>query len=193
MRARILLLLSLAIFLAKSVSCNAASTIEIENVELANSLHKETGQVAGLAGKGRLTRAQEQQLHIRVKNRTNLTQASIIVRYWFIGRNLQTNKAVLMEGGQETISLAARGAGEAAKEIITKSVGSNYQEAGMQVPRLKQGALGATNDAGVKIIGHAVQVIQNGKVLSEHFSTSEMKAHIGAQGDNPAPLFEKKK
>lgn len=186
----------LACFVAHSAfqasTATAASTVAIEKVDLVGGIGNDIHGVKGLPGKHRLTRSQEQQMHIHVKNIGDAA-ADVSVRYWFIGRNLGTNRTFPVAGSEETVSLGARGTRESHKELVSLKTDSHYQEAGMnRVVHGQKKLLNSQSDAGIKIVGYVVQVVKDDTVLSEAFSSQDLKAVVGSHGNKPGKPFQKK-
>jgi hypothetical protein len=169
-----------------------------------------------MGGAGPVQVKQSKSLHIWLRNRVRTEQPETIVRYWICGRDMKTNKAVIVDGGEETWKPGPAGTKEASKEIVSEPVSSSYQQkstfsiqnqpvmAGAGGMRPGVGAAGMRpgmgaavgtaapqTNSGVKIIGHAVQLIQYDKIVAESYIEPDMKALVGSTGTNPGAKFAK--
>lgn len=163
------------------------------------------------ATSGPIQMKQSKSLHIWLKNRVRAEQPDTTIRYWICGRDMKTSRAVILDGGEEVWKPGPAGTKESAKEIISSPVSSNYQlrsnyiaavPMGMARPGARPGGAvatpiptagtGAQSSEGVKIIGHAVQVIQYDKIISEDYIEPSLKELVGSKGTTPGPAFQKK-
>ncbi len=128
---------------------------------------------------------------------------------------MKTNKAVIVDGGEQTWKPGAAGTRESSKEILSEQVTSSYQQKstfstviqaggaagargaapagarpGMQ-PAMPAASATPQTSSGVKIIGHAVQVIQYDKIVSESYIEPALKELVGSSGTKPGPAFAK--
>jgi hypothetical protein len=147
--------------------------------------------------------AQQKAIAITVRNASPKPEAGVLVRYWFIGRDMKTMKNTLLDGGESTADLKPGSASVITSEP-TKSTYTPKQvfvPAAAVKPGMGGGAKGGQPAAppakqaeasGTKISGYAVQVInKDGKVVAETFLESGYKQLIGSDGIKPGPLFKK--
>jgi hypothetical protein len=142
---------------------------------------------------------QNRVLEVTVRNQSSKPEAGITVRYWFVGRDAKTSKLVLLDGGESQINLKPNGT-----EIITsEQVKSKWtpRPAFVQPPARTSNGRPATGSGapppkeatGTRISGHAVQVIQDGKVIASDVMDDSIKKLIGSDGNKPGPLFKAEK
>jgi hypothetical protein len=178
------------------------------------------GRPGTAAASGPIHMKQTKELHVWVRNRLRTDQPETVVRYWICGRDMKTNKYVLLGGDEEVWKPGPAGTKECAKEFVSDVISSDYQQKsafvntirpgmagvgmvrpGMPMPAYPQAGRGLPYPAmqapapqtsgGVKIIGHAVQLIQNGKIVDENYIEPSLKAVVGSNGTTPGPKFEK--
>jgi hypothetical protein len=178
-----------------------------------------------VAGAGPIQMNQSKVLHIWIRNRTRNEQPETTIRYWVCGRDMKTNKAVVLDGGEQLWKPGPSGSKESTKEILTEPISSSYQMksnytpvmvggmaggmAGMRpgmagarpgMPMMQPGLAGGMpaasaapqTSSGVKIIGHAVQIIQFDKIIEESYIEPSLKELVGSSGTKPGPAFVKK-
>ena len=148
--------------------------------------------------------AQEKAMTITLRNASAKPEAGVLVRYWFIGRDMKTMKNALLDGGESTADLKP-GSSIVITSEPTKSTYTQKQvfvpAAAAAKPGMGGGAKGGQPAAppakqaeasGTKISGYAVQVInKEGKVVAESFLESGYKQLVGSDGNKPGPLFKK--
>jgi hypothetical protein len=147
-----------------------------------------SGQPSGQPSAGK---TQAQALKIRLENSsTKDSFDNLVVKYWFFGRSMTERGVKVLVEGERKVSLAARAKELVESEVVTKS----YTEAhntlvmgGNPVRGGQGGGQGAVQSvkvpaSGEKIMGHAVRLMNDGKVVAEHFSDVTYKAII----DKPA-------
>lgn len=165
-----------------------------------------------VAGAGPVQVKQSKSLHIWLRNRVRGEQPETIVRYWICGRDMKTNKAVIVDGGEETWKPGPAGTKEAVKEIISEPVSSSYQQKSTfsiqtqprmaTLPGVRPGMAGGggvvgmgmaapQTNSGIKIIGHAVQLIQYDKIVAESYIEPDLKILVGSTGTTPGAKFTK--
>ena len=143
------------------------------------------------AGQPSAGKTQVQTLKIRLENSsTKDSFDNLVVKYWFFGRSMTERGVKVLVEGERKVSLAARAKELVESEVVTKS----YTEAhntlvmgGNPVRGGQGGGQGAVQSvkvpaSGEKIMGHAVRLMNDGKVVAEHFSDVTYKAII----DKPA-------
>ena len=145
---------------------------------------------------------QEKAIAITLRNASAKPEAGVLVRYWFIGRDMKTMKNTLLDGGESTADLKP----SSSTVINSEPTKSSYTQKQIFVqaaakPGMGGGAKGGQPAAppakpaeagGTKISGYAVQVIsKEGKVVAETFLESGYKQLVGSDGNKPGPLFKK--
>ena len=121
---------------------------------------------------------QEKVLDISVHNGSKRLESELIVRYWFIGRDMKTFQSSLLDGGESSASL---------KPHETLKITSDPVKGSVTRKPASPGKMGEAT--GIKIAGYAVQVIRAGKVLAEAYQESAYKKVIGSEGKNPGAFF----
>lgn len=121
---------------------------------------------------------QEKVLDISVHNGSKRFENELIVRYWFIGRDMKTFQSTLLDGGESSASL---------KPHETLKITSDPVKGSVTRKQISPGKMGEAT--GVKVAGYAVQVIRAGKVLAEAYQESVYKKVIGSEGKNPGAFF----
>lgn len=144
---------------------------------------------------------QEKAVAITLRNASAKPEAGVLVRYWFIGRDMKTMKNALLDGGESTTDLKPG----SSIVITSEPTKSTYTQKQVFVPAAAAAKPGMGGGAkvglppakqaeasGTKISGYAVQVInKEGKVIAESFLESGYKQLIGSDGNKPGPLFKK--
>ena len=122
---------------------------------------------------------QDKVISISLRNTSRKPENELVVRYWFIGRDMKTYKTSVLDGGENVAQLKPNGTlsltTEPAKGTVVRKAAS-------------PGKLGEAT--GVKIVGYGVQVIKADKVVGESFLESEHKKLVGAEGKTPGPFFK---
>ncbi len=185
-KASVLALLSTA-----ALFCQAAASVEV-TAEVVISHEKKDASAEkeekkpGMAPKA--ATAQEKALKIAVKS--SKPESGAVVRYWFVGRDMKTNKVALLDGGESPANLK----GTADEIIVTKAVKvAKPKQGGAAKPGAKPGAApagGAGAADSIKLAGYGVQVIKENAVIAEFFSEPGVKQVIGSNGKTPGPLFQ---
>lgn len=136
-------------------------------------------------------KTQVQTLKIRLENSsTKDSFDNLVVKYWFFGRSMTERGVKVLGEGERKVSLAARAKELVESEVVTKSyteAHNNLVMGGNPVRGGQGGGQGAVQSvkvpaSGEKIMGHAVRLMNDGKVVAEHFSDVTYKAII----DKPA-------
>jgi len=163
---------------------------------------------AGAAGAAPKPVVQEKYLKITVRSSNNKPESGLVVRYWFISRDMKTMKPSILDGGEANTELKPGGT----NVITSDSVKASYTQkpiyfavtpaagagAGAKgaAPKGGAGAPGAkpAEAGGTKIVGYGAQVIsKDGKVVAESFSEPSYKVIVGSEGTKPGPLFKAQK
>ena len=121
---------------------------------------------------------QEKMLVIAVRNASKRFENELIVRYWFIGRDMKTMRPVLMDGGEASADL---------KPNATFNLTSDPVKGTVTRKSISPGKLAEAT--GVKVAGYVVQVIKGGKVIGESLQELSYKKLVGSEGKNPGPFF----
>ncbi len=151
---------------------------------------------------------QEKYLKITVRNSSNKPEGGIVVRYWFISRDMKTMKPAILDGGETNIELKPGGTNVITSEpvkasytqrqiffAVTPAAGAGAGAKG-GAPKGGAAAPGAkpVEAGGTKIVGYGAQVIsKDGKVVAESFSEPAYKPVVGSEGTKPGPLFKAQK
>lgn len=142
---------------------------------------------------------QNRVLEIQLRNQSSKPEPGILVRYWFVGRDAKTSKLVLLDGGESQANLKPNGS-----EVITsepvKSTWTPRPSFVQAPPGAAKGAKPAASTppppkeaTGIRISGHAVQVIRDGKVIASDVMDDSIKTLIGSDGVTPGRLFKAEK
>ena len=197
--------MKLTSFIAALVTATAfAAHAGLSPIQMAVELVNKSGATG--TGKGQPSgqppagKTQAQSLKIRLDNSsTKDSFDNLVVKYWFFGRSMTDRGVKVLVEGERKVSLAARAKELVESEVVTKSyteahnapVGGNPVRGGQG---RGQGAVASVKVAasGEKIVGHAVRLMNDGKVLAEHFSDVTYKAIIDKPGAAaPAPAANK--
>ena len=143
---------------------------------------------------------QNKMLEITVRNQSSKPEGGITVRYWFVGRDAKTSKLVLLDGGESQLDLKPNGT-ELIRSEQVKSTWTPRPAFVQPAARASRGAKPAAASAppapkeatGVRISGHAVQLIREGKVIAADIMDDSIKTLIGTDGTKPGPLFKAEK
>ena len=146
-------------------------------------------------------KTQAQSLKIRLENSsTKDSFDNLVVKYWFFGRSMTERGVKVLVEGERKVSLAARAKELVESEVVTKSyteAHNNLVMGGNPVRGGQGGGQGAVQSvkvpaSGEKIMGHAVRLMNDGKVVAEHFSDVTYKAIIDKPtAAAPAPAAKK--
>ncbi len=160
-------------------------------VELANKSGVTGAGKGQPAGQPSAKKTQVQTLKIRLENSsTKDSFDNLVVKYWFFGRSMTERGVKVLVEGERKVSLAARAKELVESEVVTKSyteAHNNLVMGGNPVRGGQGGGQGAVQSvkvpaSGEKIMGHAVRLMNDGKVVAEFFSDVTYKAII----DKPA-------
>ena len=180
----------------------SAAPLEILKVEQDASAHSKNapaaapagGKKAGPAGPTATEVNQNRTIDTWVRNTTGESQTGT-VRYWAIGRDMKSSKVSVFDGGEKAVTLKPG----VTEMVASDEIKSDYKQRSSFVASgaAKKGAAPAPNAAanqpeGTKVVGFAVQVIKDGKVLDERYSEPTIKKLIGGTDNGtPAPLHSK--
>ncbi len=123
--------------------------------------------------------AQDKMISISLRNTSRKPENELVVRYWFIGRDMKTYKTSVFDGGETSAQLKANG---------TFSLTTDPAKGTVVRKAASPGKMGEAT--GVKIVGYGVQVIKADKVVGESFLESEHKKLVGSEGKTPGPFFK---
>ena len=172
--------LLLAIFAATAISTRAeVSPIRITVEQIAKSEAKVDPKT-----KAAPTHEKTQVRSLKIQLDNNSAQAfdGLSVKYWFIGHPMTERAAKPIVEGERKASLTPRGREVVESELVSK----HYVEEHYEVQKGGKGGKPTKVPAsGEKIIGYAVRVLKDGKMLSEFYSDPAYKALI-KDGDQPA-------
>jgi len=135
----------------------------------------------------------EKALNVTVRNSSSKPEANLTVRYWYFGRDMKTMKVDVVGGGEATVNLKPNGL----EQISGSGIKSSYTQKSPFLTKAgppKPGAAPAKPQEGgeMKIAGYGVQVIKEGKVISENFLEASHKAVVGSEGSKPGNAFTPK-
>lgn len=163
---------------------------------------------APAAGAAPKAMVQEKYLKITVRNSSNKPEGGLVVRYWFISRDMKTMKPSILDGGEANTELKPGGTNVITSEpvkasytqrqiffAVTPAAGAGAGAKG-GAPKGGAAAPGAkpAEAGGTKIVGYGAQVIsKDGKVVAESFSEPAYKPIVGSEGTKPGPLFKAQK
>ena len=131
-------------------------------------------------GKTHDTKSQTRSLTITLQNTSKEPQNDLVVKYWFIGRDLKSKDLAVIKSGERKSSIPPSG-----KDMVeSEDVSSTYTEAHSQVSAGKHGSGGKSGNpkvkkveaSGDKIAGYAVQVLKDGKIVAEAYSEPSYKS-----------------
>lgn len=148
---------------------------------------------------------QDKALKVTIRNVGSKAEAGTTVRYWMMGRDMKTMKPTVLGGGESSVNLTPNGTETVISEPVkstftTRQVFVASPAAGGKAGAAKPPAGGAggagggkpAEASGVKIIGYGVQVIKDGKVVSESFTEPSFKTVVGSDGTKPGEAYKPK-
>lgn len=119
-------------------------------------------------------------LNVAVTNSSG-EELALTLKYYFFSRSLQGGKLTLMKTGERPFVLKSHGIATVATETVSaKHVTAHIEGATQDTPQQRGNPGTRVPASGERIVGHAVQILQGGKVLVENFSEPSLKAQIGA-------------
>lgn len=126
------------------------------------------------SGKTHDTKSQSRLLAITLQNMSKVQMDDLVVKYWFFARNEKTNDIHVLKTGERKSSLAPSGK----EELESEKVESTYTEKHSEVSNGKgkgKPTIKKVEASGDKIAGHAVHVLQAGKIIAETYSEPSFK------------------
>jgi hypothetical protein len=196
------LLLPLALCL--SVVSTASATLELTG-ELVNFKEtKEGGEKAAApeamrSGYGPRPITQNKVLNVTVRNASGKPEPGVTVRYWIIGRDPNSSKSALLDGGEAQLNLKPNGVEVIASEpvkttytppAIFKQRSAPRPAAPPPPPKPAEGEeVKNVAPKGLRISGFAIQAVRDGRVIAENVQDEGVKKLIGSEGKKPGPLF----
>lgn len=184
---------ALALLSTAALFCEASASVEISAEVVASHEKKEASGEKEEKKPGMAPKATSQEKALKITVKSSKPESGTVVRYWFVGRDMKSNKVALLDGGEAPASLK----GSTDEIIVTKAVkvSSKPKSAFAAKPGAKPGAApaapagGAANDS-IKLAGYGVQVIKENAVIAEYFSEPGVKQVIGSNGKTPGALFQ---
>jgi len=182
--------MKLTSFIAALVTATAfAAHAALSPIHMAVELVNKSGATGAVkrqpSGQPSAGKTQAQSLKIRLENSsTKDSFDNLVVKYWFFGRSMTERGVKVLVEGERKVSLAARAKELVESEVVTKSYTEAHNNLVMGGQGGGQGAVQSVKvpASGEKIMGHAVRLMNDGKVVAEHFSDVTYKAII----DKPA-------
>jgi hypothetical protein len=136
--------------------------------------------------------AQHRSLTIKLTNTSNDSIDGVVVKYFFIGRDMKDQKLKVLQHGERTASLAPR----KTEAVESEDAVNTYTEAHSEVSKSKGGA--RSNLRGgtkvTKVLGYAVQAFIGNKLEAEQYSEQSYKKVVGEStpGLSQQPAEKKK-
>ena len=160
--------LLLAVFTASTLFLHAEVGPIRLTVEQVRKLEVKTDK-----GKPSHDKTQVVSLKIRLDNNSAEAFDGLSVKYWFIGHAVTEHASKPLVEGERKAALAPRGKETVESEVVSKTYAEEHYDVA------KKGAKPTKVPAsGEKIVGYAVRVIKDGKVLSEYYSDLAYKPLI---------------
>ena len=128
---------------------------------------------------------QARSLTINLENNSGETFGDLAVKYWFFGHDAKAHDPRPLKQGQRKISLGPRG-----REVVhSETVSMKYTPEHFETEKRKsngrtkgRGMVSSQKKvaaSGTKLTGYAVQVLNGGTVVAEHYSEDSYKAKLG--------------
>ena len=124
-------------------------------------------------------KTQHKELKIKLANNSNDSFSSLVVKYWFFGRDMKGHEIDVMKQGERKCSLGPR----ATEVVESEQVTSSYVEEHNK-PAQAGGKGGAAPKAtkvpasGQKLTGYVVKVLNEGNVVAEFYSEDGLKKKL---------------
>ena len=175
---------------AFAAAADKRSPVSIEKVELRdfqapknNSAEDKTAVIGAPTQPGAKpapVMRQSKQLKITLrKSSSSDFQSQLVVKYWIIGRDTKTMKAVAASVGEARWDVKPSDRG---KEILSEPYHGSYALKSPAPPKKPAGAAPAmeatTQTPSVKVVGYGVKVLLADKVVAEAYSEEPFKAGI---------------
>lgn len=167
-----------ALFLAIFSATTALLHAEVNPIRLTVDLNR---KVEAKVEKGKPAHDKTQVMSLKIQLDNNSAQAldGLSVKYWFIGHGMTEHAAKVLVEGERKSSLTPRG-----RELVeSEEVSKHYVEEHTEVKGKKATKVPAS---GEKIVGYAVRVMKDGKVLGEYYSDLAYKALLKDGVQTPA-------
>ena len=126
------------------------------------------------SGKTHDTKNQSRALTITLQNMSKVQMDDLVVKYWFFARDEKSKDIHILKAGERKSTLAPSGK----EEVETEKVESTYTDKHTEVSNAKgkgKPTVKKVEASGDKIAGHAVQVLQGGKIIAENYSEPSFK------------------
>lgn len=181
---------ALALLSTAALFCQASASVEVSAEVVASHEKKEASGEKEEKKPGMAPKATAQEKSLKITVKSSKPESGTVVRYWFVGRDMKSNKVALLDGGEAPANLK----GSADEIITTKAVkvSSKPKSAFAAKPGAKPAAPagGAAANDSIKLAGYGVQVIKENAVIAEYFSEPGVKQVIGSTGKTPGALFQ---
>lgn len=129
-------------------------------------------------------KTQTRSLKITLNNNSPQAFDGLAVKYWFLGHAMTEHETKVLSEGERKSSLTPRGKDVIESEVVSK----HYVEAHSAAAKGGKGGAAAKIPAsGDKILGYAVRVMKDGKVLAAYYGEPSYKDLIDKGGAAPAP------
>jgi hypothetical protein len=194
------LLLPLALCL--SVVSTASATLELTGELIPFKETKEAGEKAAApeamrAAYGPRPITQSKVLNVTVRNASGKQEPGVTVRYWIIGRDPNSSKSALLDGGEAQVSLKPNGVEVIASEPVKTTYTPpaifkqrNAPKPAAPPPKPAEGEeVKNVAPKGFRISGFAIQAVRDDRVIAENVQDEGVKKLIGSEGKKPGPLF----
>ena len=119
-------------------------------------------------------KTQVRSLKIQLNNNSTESFDGLTVKYWFFGHGVKEHIAKPISEGERKSTLAPRGKDIVESEVVSK----HYVEEHTAPAKGKGGKATKVPASGDKIVGYAVRVMKDGKVLAEYYSEAAYKTLI---------------
>lgn len=126
-------------------------------------------------------KTQIRSLKIQLDNNSAQAFDALTVKYWFLGHAVDEHGMKAIAEGERKSAITPRGKDIVESEVVSKHfVEAHVEKKGKSTTKVPA--------SGEKILGYAVRVLNDGKVVSEYYSDPSCKAAI----DSPAAKTESK-
>ena len=116
-------------------------------------------------------KTQIRSLKIQLDNNSTQAFDGLAVKYWFLGHAMTEHAAKPIAEGERKSAITPRGKDIVESEVVSKHfVEAHVEKKGKATVKVAA--------SGEKIIGYAVRVMKDGKVLAEYYSDPSYKALI---------------
>ena len=126
-------------------------------------------------------KTQTRSLKIQLDNNSAESFDGLAVKYWFLGRAMTEHAVKILSEGERKSSLAPRGKDVIESEVLSKHYVEAHAAAAAKGGK-PGGAAAKVPASGDKIMGYAVRVMKDGKVLAESYSEPSYKDLVGKPG-----------